>query len=63
MARVRASSLSAVLESACREGLTFNDASYLVAALEGGHRLVTDDERLLKVAARHAKASRSSELT
>ncbi|MGA2198477.1 MAG: type II toxin-antitoxin system VapC family toxin [Nitrososphaerales archaeon] len=62
MARARASSLPAILESACREGLTFYDASYLTAAVEGGHRLVTDDERLLKVAARRLKASRSSEL-
>ena len=62
MARVRASTLPAVLEVACREGLTFYDASYLAAAAEGGHQLVTDDERLLRVAARHLKASRSTEL-
>ncbi len=62
MSGARASSLPAVLGSACREGLTFYDASYLVAALEGGHLLVTDDELLLKVAARRLSASRSDEL-
>jgi len=62
MARTRASSLPAVLEVACGEGLTFYDASYLVAAQEGRHRLVTDDERLLKAAARKTRTCRSTDL-
>ena len=51
-----------MLDVACKEGLTFYDASNLTAAAEGGHKLVTDDERLLRVAARLVKASRSTEL-
>ena len=51
-----------MLDVACKEGLTFYDASNLTAAAEGGHKLVTDDERLLRVAPRRVEASRSTEL-
>jgi predicted nucleic acid-binding protein len=63
MERVKVSSLIAVFENAIKEGLTFYDASYLTAAVEGGHQLVTDDQELLRAARKYLVASRSSELT
>ena len=53
MERVKVTSLVLVLENAIKEGLSFYDASYLTAAVEGGHRLVTYDEVLLRAARKY----------
>jgi predicted nucleic acid-binding protein len=62
MERVKVSSLLTVFENAVKEGLTFYDASYLTAAIEGGHRLVTDDGELLQAARKYLETSRSADL-
>jgi predicted nucleic acid-binding protein len=62
MERAKVSSLVSVFENAIKEALTFYDASYLTAAVEGGYRLVTDDEELLQAASKYLDASRSSDL-
>jgi predicted nucleic acid-binding protein len=44
------------LELAVSEGLTYYDASFLLAAIDSGLPLVTDDAALLKAASRHVTA-------
>ena len=44
------------------EGLTFYDSSYLVAAIETGYELVTDDIKLHKIANLKASVRKSSDL-
>ncbi len=39
-----------VLSLALKEGLTFYDSSFLVAAIERGYSLITDDIKLFKIA-------------
>ena len=51
-----------VLDLACKEGLTIYDASYLYVAMEKGYTLVSDDEKLRKVASKYLKVLSSSDL-
>jgi predicted nucleic acid-binding protein len=47
---------------AINEGLTFYDASYLHLAFENGLALVTDDERLYRIAEKHVRVLKSRDL-
>jgi len=62
MKKLRNGNAQAAMEIALREGLTFYDASYVRAALENNLELVTDDEKLYRIASRYVKTFKSSEL-
>ena len=47
---------------AVSEGLTFYDASYLHLAFENDLALVTDDERLYRIAEKHVRVLKSRDL-
>ncbi len=51
-----------VLKIAINEGITYYDASYLVAAIEGGFTLITEDKELLRVTKRYTKAIMADEI-
>ena len=55
-------STASTLNLALEEGLTFYDASYLVAAIESGCELVTDDVKLLNIASRKVPSRKSQDL-
>lgn len=50
------------LKIAVREGLTYYDAAYIQAAVENKLTLVTDDEKLYRVAKKFVKTMKSNEL-
>jgi len=50
------------LDMGLRESLTFYDASYIKLALESNLELVTDDEKLYRIAGRYIKTFKSGEL-
>jgi predicted nucleic acid-binding protein len=50
------------LELAENEGLTFYDASYLQAAIDGGFALATEDAKLRRAAKKHVTVKPSAEL-
>ena len=50
------------LEIAANEGITYYDASYLIAAIEGGLTLVTEDKELAEVAKKYIKVVTVDEL-
>jgi predicted nucleic acid-binding protein len=50
------------LELAENEGLTFYDASYLQAAIDGGFSLVTEDAKLRRAAKKHVAVKGAAEL-
>ncbi|MBO8182746.1 MAG: type II toxin-antitoxin system VapC family toxin [Archaeoglobus sp.] len=51
-----------VLMLAIEEGLTFYDAAYLHAAIKNNLTLVTDDDRLFKIAKKHVRVLKSREV-
>jgi predicted nucleic acid-binding protein len=51
-----------VLKIAVNEGLTFYDASYIYLAVKNNLTLVTDDDKLYRVAERYVKVLKSKEL-
>jgi predicted nucleic acid-binding protein len=51
-----------VKELAIQKDLTFYDASYLAVAEKNSFVLVTDDERLAKVATKHVKVIKSGDI-
>ncbi len=51
-----------ILKIAVNEGITYYDASYLVAAIEGGFALVTDDKTLSQVAKNYIQTISVDEL-
>lgn len=50
------------LKLANENGITYYDATYITTAIDHSLTLVTDDERLRRIATKHAKTSRSSEV-
>ncbi len=54
--------LVSTLSLSLEEGLTFYDSSYLVAAIESGYELVTDDIKLYGIANLRVSARKSSDL-
>jgi len=51
-----------ILKIAVTEGITYYDASYLVAAIEGDFTLVTDDKKLFQVAKNYIQTISVDEL-
>ena len=55
-------SSDSTLSLSLEEGLTFYDSSYLVAAVETGYELVTDDIKLHKIADLKVSVRKSSDI-
>ena len=55
-------STASTLNLALEEDLTFYDASYLVAAIESGRELVTDDVKLFNIVSRKVPSRKSLDL-
>ncbi len=50
------------IDLALKEGLTFYDSSYLVAAMESGYEFVTDDLKLFEISKSKVKVRKSPEI-